>query len=152
MCIAFERIGRLDLVPALFDRLLLPEGVRDELFDGAELDDAWTIARLPGVVLVQIRGTSVPRLPGGLHRGEREVIAQSLAHSCTALLDEAPARRAARSHGLRVVGTLGLLLACKHQRLIEEVAPLLELLLTTGFRAKAELVNRVLEQAGEGSR
>jgi len=48
-----------------------------------------------------------------------------------------------------VMGTLGVLLRAKAQRLIPAVSPLLDQLLTTGFYVDDELAEQVRRTAGE---
>lgn len=64
-------------------------------------------------------------------------------------MDELPGRRAAISLGLRVTGTLGVLLQAKESHLIPAIRPLIEQLQVSGFYADEDLVLRVLESAGE---
>ena len=70
-------------------------------------------------------------------------------HADYLLVDERAARRAARALGLRVIGTLGVLLAAKRKRLITEVRPLLDELLRKGFWVSPRLVRQSLLAAGE---
>jgi predicted nucleic acid-binding protein len=52
---------------------------------------------------------------------------------------------------LPLTGTLGLLLAAKEARLIESVAFLIDQIRHAGLYLRNDLVNRVLELAGESS-
>jgi len=70
-------------------------------------------------------------------------------HAELVLMDELAGRRIATSVGLRIMGTLGVLLLAKRQQLLSEVKPLLDQLLAVGFYADDELVQQVLEAAGE---
>jgi uncharacterized protein len=65
------------------------------------------------------------------------------------ILDDAIARRAAESLGLRLIGTLGLLLDAKSTGLIPAVTPLLNQLQDLGFRLAAYTRAAVLKLAGE---
>src|ERR1017187_2388610 len=75
-----------------------------------------TVAKLPDWVLVQ--GLAHPLQPttvsGSIGSGEREVISLGLElGSALLILDEQPARRLATSLGLRVIGTVGILMAAR---------------------------------------
>jgi hypothetical protein len=65
------------------------------------------------------------------------------------ILDEQPARRLASSLGLRVIGTIGLLLAAKNGGLVFAIKPELDQLRAVRFFMDEELYGRILEQAGE---
>jgi predicted nucleic acid-binding protein len=65
------------------------------------------------------------------------------------VLDDLAARRLARSRGLAVIGTLGLLLAARLRGDIPDLRAEVDRLAEHGFRASAELVARVLKEAGE---
>ena len=82
--------------------------------------------------------------------GEAETIAFALENEVDVLLlDDKDARKIARSFGLRVTGTLGLLLLAKRKGLISQIAPYVEELRRNGFRISEEVVKRVLKEAGE---
>ena len=80
----------------------------------------------------------------------REAIALTLEVNADLLLmDELAGRRTATSLGMRVMGTLGVLLRAKAQELIPAVGPLIDQLLVTGFYVDDELAERVRRTAGE---
>ena len=54
-----------------------------------------------------------------------------------------------RLAGLRVVGTLGVLLGAKHAGLIAQIRPELDNLLKTSFFLDPELFEQLLAEAGE---
>jgi len=64
-------------------------------------------------------------------------------------VDDKLARGAARSAGLSVIGTGGLLLAAKSRALIVSVGSLLDELQRTGYHFSNELIAKILELAGE---
>lgn len=65
------------------------------------------------------------------------------------VLDDLAARRQARECGLPVIGTLGILLAARHRGEISSLRTEIDRLVAHGFRVSSELVDRVLEEAGE---
>jgi hypothetical protein len=72
-----------------------------------------------------------------------------LAGSQRLILDEQPARRVAASLGLRVIGTVGLLLTAKDRGLLTKIKPELDRLLAVRFFMDQELYDRAVGQAGE---
>ena len=105
-------IGKTDLLLALFGHLAIPQEVFDELQKPGTPDDvkAFAISR---PVWLEVRAISTPIDASLTHldQGEQEAITLALESQATALLiDETKGRRAATRHGLKVVGTLGVLL------------------------------------------
>jgi len=65
-------------------------------------------------------------------------------------IDEADGRKAATRLGLKIVGTVGILLRAKEQQLIEKVEPYLRALRTEArFWLSDDLYNHALFLAGE---
>jgi predicted nucleic acid-binding protein len=89
--------------------------------------------------------------PNRLGAGERSVIgyARTL-DDCVAGLDDLRARQLAEAVGLKVVGTLGVLLHAKQVGLISTVQSHIDEVITQGFRLSMDLYRDVLELAGEG--
>ena len=111
-----------------------------------------TVARLPDWVLVQ--ELAHPLQPGtvsaSIGPGEREVISLGLESGAALLiLDEQPARRLATSLELRVIGTVGILMAGKERGFLAKIRPELDRLLAVRFFMDQDLYDRVIAQAGE---
>jgi predicted nucleic acid-binding protein len=138
--IALERIDRLELIPRLFQKVHAPPAVVDE------------IAHAPDWLLVQgVSNTSLLKaLRTQLDEGESAVIALAAElENPVVVLDDKKARRVARQMGMRVVGTVGLLLRAKREHMVPEVKSLLESLARGGFRLSKELHREALRLAGE---
>lgn len=104
----------------------------------------WVVHRDP-TSLLALRGRGAT-----LGSGEREAIALAAEGGTGQLLtDDGPARSVAAALGLRVIGTAGVLLIAKQMTLLPSVRPVLESLLATGFRLRLNVVEHVLDQAGE---
>ncbi len=93
---------------------------------------------------------AVSLLREDMDAGESEaiILAREL-NAAYVLIDEAIARRKVRLIGLRMVGTLGLLLMAKEAGLISAVKPALRELRQTDFRMSSRLYREVLGKAGE---
>ena len=65
------------------------------------------------------------------------------------LIDDLKARKIARLRGLKVIGTIGVLLDAKERGRVHEVKPLLEELMKNKIRISEELHDHALELANE---
>jgi len=140
--IALDRIRQIELLRALFDRVTVPPAVVTEVWSSTPISDWFDVVTpTPPVALV---------LSATLGPGEREAIALAVElQANTILLDDRPARRAADALGLNVVGTLGVLTACKRKGVVGAMRPLIDELMANGFRVASDLAERVLRDAGE---
>lgn len=144
--IALAGIRRLDLLPALFESVLIPPAVAREIHRSIPLMPAWLQTRALGA------GPPTVGLRRALGDGEREAIGLALEIQAeVVILDDLPARRIAEDKGLNVVGTLGVLLAAKRAGLIERIRPELDDLVKTSFYLTPELYDQLLAAAGEHS-
>jgi hypothetical protein len=86
-----------------------------------------------------------------LDEGEKEVIllGASIKDRVILLLDDQAGRRVARTLGIPVVGTAGLLLSAKKQGLIETVSPLLISLREQGYWLSDALLAEIRRLCGE---
>lgn len=138
--IALNRIGRLGLIADLFGRVLIPPAVRREL--QSVNPPAWIeVQHLPEIVE-----------PPDSYLGAGEMEAIQLAVMVQAdqvILDDLDARRMAARRGLRVVGTLGLLLEAKELGFLATVRPEMDRLRAGSFHISPRLYQAVLRQAGE---
>jgi len=150
--INFAVINRLDILEAVFGKIIIPQAVYVET----------TVTGFPGPEFVlqaitsnwvQIRSVSTvaPSITSELDNGEREAIALALeTGEQRILLDEREARQVAQSLGLQVIGTLGILLLAKNREIITQVQPLLDAMIDTAqYWVSSTLYKQVLQQAGE---
>jgi predicted nucleic acid-binding protein len=145
-------IDRLDLLPALFDRVAVPPAVRDEVLRAAP--DVPGVAALRAafaagwlVVRPLAAPADVEPLLAELDRGEPEAIAlMGEARADVLLLDERRGRAHAQRLGLPTTGTLGVLRLARDRGLVPGVAPLLDELRRRGFRIGADLVERIRQE------
>jgi predicted nucleic acid-binding protein len=148
---ALLQLDHLDLLPVLYERVLIPAKVYEEL-NRLPAFTAWQ-ATCPTWLEVRPIGqqTTYGHLIHTLDEGEAEAIALGL--ECQAdflLIDQTEGRAAAQQLGIRVIGVLGIFLEAKTRQLIPNVRPLLDQLrLTTTFRIAPTLYERVLRLADE---
>lgn len=142
-------IDRLDLFPLLFDKVVAPVAVRDEVLradpdipGSAALREAFAA----GWLTVQPVGdkANVDLLRATLDRGEAEaIVLMRETKADLILLDERRARRYATQQGLSLTGTVGVLRTARDRGLIPAVLPSLVELRRRGFRISAEMEERI---------
>lgn len=137
--IGFERIGRLDLLPALLDPVMAPPAVIKEF--GAH--PAWLLE-----VSVKDQGM-VAALGLVVDPGESEAIVLAFEKGTRIILDDRKAREAAQRLNIAVTGTVGILLKAKEAGLVEAIRPLLDALEANHFRIGTLLRTEALRLAGE---
>jgi predicted nucleic acid-binding protein len=141
--IALERIGRLNVLPALFGTVVVPPAIAGEIAAKALLADWMIVQPLPDPLDVRLAEST-------LHAGEREAIGLALQMGVDRLiLDDEAARRVALGFGLPVTGTLGVLILAKRAGIVGAVRPLLDALTTAEFRIDRRLRAWVLATADE---
>lgn len=144
------QIGLLEVLPALYGHIVVPLAVVEEIDVGRRVG-----IRLPDVRLLPwARLEAVDAGPGDFPRllgpGERDVLAFALrTPGSRVILDDAAARQYASQAGLKVVGTIGILLLAKARGLVDSIAPFIEMLDSLGFRLHAETRASALKLAGE---
>lgn len=150
--IVLGNTGQVELLHELFGEVTIPEAVyREATFK----DDyaARFLLQSPTWINVEKAPTAdkATLLPARLHAGEVEVILLAkLKENSMAVLDEGAARKTASYLGLRVTGTLGILVAAKQRGLIDRLAPCVEELREcAGFRLSETVVRQALKAAGE---
>lgn len=138
--IGLERIQRLDILPQVFSPITIPPAVQAEVGITA-----------PWLTVVAVQNQAVvATLKTQVDDGEAEAIALALeSGDVFVILDDLAARRVAIQLGLKVIGTVGMLLRAKQQGIISEIKPLLTSLNEVDFRISAAIVQRALQLAGE---
>ncbi len=153
--ILLGRLELLDVLPRLFDRVVTPREVFQEVAGGeAALPGSRAVRRAEWLEVVDVDSEAQEALQATLRSdldlGEAAAIALARARGADLLLiDERQGRRIARGLGLEVKGTIGVLLQAKRRGLIDRLQPILELLQEQGAWIKEDLLHAVLAAAGE---
>jgi predicted nucleic acid-binding protein len=103
-------VGQIDLLPRLFQQIIIPDVVRDEMLDpGAPLVLRQWIANPPSWLTIQTVSV-IDETLSSLDPGEQAAI--TLAQTLPAdllIIDERLGRQSASNRGIPVIGTLGIL-------------------------------------------
>ncbi len=153
--IHLSRIGQLALLRDLYRRVLIPAAVwRETVEEGqgrageaevrAAAQSGWVeVRRVQSRPLVRV-------LTDGLDDGEAETIALAAeAAAVLVLLDETQAREKARSMGLPLTGTLGVLMRARRNGMLGSLRPVLDRLRQESFWIDERLYRKALEAVGE---
>ncbi len=150
--IHLAKIERLDLLKDYFEIVSIPEAVyRECIVDGKDREEVGLIKGAEWIKVIRVGNSKLVKLlRASLDEGESEAIALSLEVGADlVLLDDCGAREKARLFGLKITGTIGVLLKAKKENKIKLLGEELRRLRETGFWIGSELEARLLQEAGE---
>lgn len=137
--ISLERIGELEVLPALFHPVVVTPEVMREF--GVSLP--WLGVEAPSnPALVAVLGLLVDT-------GEAEAIALAQERGWRIILDDRRARAVAVRLGVRIIGTVGVLVRARQRGVVAALRPLLDSLELGGFHISPALRQEALRLAGE---
>lgn len=151
--IALASVRQLDLLRALYGKVVIPPAVYDEIT--AAYPAAPGAGDVRNAEWIQVRLADNHRLIEALSleldTGEAEAIGLAVELNADLLLiDERRGRIVATRLGRRVVGVLGILIEAKAAGILPLVRPILDALTTkAGFWISPMLLAKVLASAGE---
>ena len=137
--IGLENIGHLHLLPKLCEPVPAPPEVERE----AGFSPEWLRVEEPSNIAL------VEALKVMVDDGEAEAIALAVERQWRIVLDDLKARDLAQRMGLRIIGTVGLLVRAKRAGLVPWISPLLNDLTKNGFHLSEDLKREALRLAGE---
>ena len=148
--IALSACGNLDLLERLHSPVIVPAVVMTEFQRGPA-------GMVPGAILrpswIHVRPNASPPPASLVHQldpGEAAVISLALERSVALVaIDERRGRLVARAHGLRVVGSIGILLRAKRQGLVPALRPCIEKMRAAEVWLSDRLCSSALREAGE---
>ncbi|MBD2484318.1 DUF3368 domain-containing protein [Planktothrix sp. FACHB-1365] len=152
--IALSSIGQLELLNQRFsDGVFIPQAVWKEVVEtGSGRPGANQVANASWLTICPVNNLNlVSLLRLELDEGESEAIALSLEQPNSAiLLDEKNARGVAKRMNLSPLGTVGILIWAKQNRLISTLKEQLDALQTVGkFRLSYSVYQEALKNVGE---
>ncbi len=146
------RIGEIELLPALFGRIIIPVSVQFELLDaGAPASVRWWMANPPA--WLDVRTPSLAPDPAlvaaDLDRGEQDAILLALElASDQIIMDEMDGRREAKRRQINVTGTLGVLRTAATFGLVD-LEEVLNRLLRTNFHVSRKLIDQIIAESNK---
>ncbi|HVU89259.1 MAG TPA: hypothetical protein VHD36_18175 [Pirellulales bacterium] len=140
--------GHIDVLPALFGEVLVPQSVADELQHARTPRDvrSWVAQPPPWFI---VRPAAQVEDPIRLGRGEAEAICLALeVHASILLIDDRRGRREAIARGIPVAGTLNVLVAGAARGLLE-LPTAIRKLRTTNFHISNDVIAAALKEDAE---
>ncbi|MDY0279133.1 MAG: DUF3368 domain-containing protein [Salinivirgaceae bacterium] len=142
--IFLAKIEMIEHLPDLFDEIIIPAGVFNEVI--AHDDEASQWIKNHGKQYLY----EPDSIPGGIYawdlgRGETEVIASALnIKDCAVGLDDKAARNCALSYRLKIIGTIGLILRAQKIGVVNDGELYLNKLIERGYRISESLLQHAL--------
>ena len=151
--IYLAKTGRINLLKKVFGKVFIPEEVKIEVVDKGKLlkeKDAYTIEKAIHEGWIKVSAAKPIEVPIKLDKGE--MAALSLAKKLkinVVLLDEVPARSAAKLLNLTPRGTVFVLLKALEKKEInlDDFLEVLSQLINEGFRLKEEVYVEAVKEA-----
>lgn len=139
--ILLDKIGELQLLNKLFGRIIITTEIANEF--NKELPDWFDVQCSTNKTYQRI-------LEASLDKGESSAIALAIEQTdCLLIIDDLKGRKYAEQLGLKITGTLGVLVDAKLSGFLESVRPTLEKIKTTDFRLTVDLEKKTLMKSGE---
>ena len=147
--IALSRVVKLSVLADGFGQVRLTQTVLEECLARDDRPEGHAIREAVEAGWLSVQADVPYSSNWNLGAGEASAIAAALAlHACL-LIDDRAGRRLARSHGLPVIGVLGVLIKAKRLGKVERVRPLIESLVASGYYLSMGVVDEALRMAGE---
>lgn len=149
--IALAGIRKLPILKTLYARVLIAEGVYQELTGSKRFAEQAGLFDLPWLRRTALANAPDALLAAELGRGEAETIALALeTKAARVLIDERKGRRfAGLIYQLKVTGTGGILLAAKQAGLVDRIKPLILQMRANGYFLSPRLLEGICQVAGE---
>lgn len=139
--ILLDNIGELKLLNRLFGQIVITQEIAQEF--KKELPNWFVIEEATNKTYQKI-------LEASLDKGEASAIAFAIEQTdCLLIIDDYKGRKYAEQLGIKITGTLGVIIDAKLSGLIQSVKPMLDKIKSTDFRLTSELEKRTIEKANE---
>ncbi len=139
--ILLDKIRELNLLNQLFGKITITQEIADEFSSSLP---SWFKIEHP------VNKTYQKILEASLDKGEASAIALSIEQNdCLLIIDDFKGRKFAEQLGIKITGTLGVLVQAKLSGQINSVKPILKKIKKTDFRLTFELENEILIKSNE---
>ena len=146
--IVLEKLDSLDLLCRLFDRVLIPTVVLEEMVIGSNTIQS-TFQGMSCIEIVDVPQTSrLNSLLKVLDAGEANAIELAMTQQLPLIIDERKGRKVAQQLGVKITGFAGLLIQATRNQLLgsEAAVALLDKAIVNGLRLSDSLQSQVRAQ------
>ena len=149
--IFLSKIGRLDVLPQIFNKVYIPYAVYDETVlshknDAVASQIAHFVTKGQIIQFNVQNELAVKALSGRLHYGEVQVIiGASEIGIKEVILDDLHARNKAKQFDLNIIGTLGILRIAFKKGIIKDIKSDITELMNVDFRISPTLLQKILD-------
>ena len=143
-------VNKLEVLKKLYSEVIIPNEVFLEIEAGKNKDYYVDLTKIEWIKIAKIKNEKSLLFFLDLDKGEAEAIV--LANEIDAdliILDETLGRFHAKHIGLKVTGTIGILLKAKETGIIDFIKPLLNELAQKGIWLSEKLIKQALTKASE---
>lgn len=148
--ISLLKISRLDILQSLYQVILIPKAVYDEIESGKNKEYYRDLSTIDWIKTIEISNRNILSQFKDLDAGEAEAIALAKETDADLLLiDEKLGRYHAKNSHLKITGTVGVLLRAKAEGRINLIEPLLLELKEKEVWFSQKLVREILFIADE---
>jgi len=150
--IALCNAGLLKILKEIYGCIIIPKAVFDEVT--AKPDSACVQIKnnMDWIIVEKITDIADRKMyKAKLHAGEVDVmiLAQSEPRADLVIIDDNAAKKTAKYLGLKVTGTIGVLLKAKKIGIIASVRDEIDTIRNNGFYISDDVIKMALKQAGE---
>ena len=150
--IALCNAGLLKILKDVYGQITIPKAVFDEIT--AKPDSACLQVKhnMDWIMIEEINDTTDRKMyKAKLHAGEVDVmiLAQNEPRADLVIIDDNAAKKTAKYLGLKVTGTIGVLLKAKKEGIITSVKDNIDAIRNNGFYISDTVIQMALNQAGE---
>jgi len=148
--ISLLKIGQLNLLHKLYEEVYIPQEVFNEIEAGKNKDFYTNLSIIEWLKIEKIKAPKALNYFLDLDKGEAEaIILASELNADLIILDETLGRFHAKHAGLKITGTIGVLLKAKQKGFITNIKELLFELRAGGIWLSDKIIAEILKLANE---
>lgn len=147
--IFLAKVGLIEVLPLMVDKLIVPKGVIAEIEKYKDDASMW-VSKNKKTYSKKVEAIPPLITAWDLGLGESEVIAfafQNKDH--TVAIDDKAARNCAMSMNINVIGTIGLIVMAKRKQHIDHIEPYLNNLIGSGYRISQDLFDYAMRNSNQ---